>query len=86
MDTRAASEAIQQRVKADPRKSFVKSFFDEQAFGNFWIIYDEGGERLSIVNDRDKVTLNDSRTGNLRATLLSDLRTADEKTLLRAIP
>ncbi|MGD9714763.1 MAG: hypothetical protein AB7V46_22285, partial [Thermomicrobiales bacterium] len=63
MDTRAAFNAIRESVTADPRKGFVDGFFDEQVFGNFWIIYDEGGERLSIVNDRDQVTLNDSRTG-----------------------
>jgi hypothetical protein len=55
MDTRAAFDAIQRRLKADPRKSIVESFFDEEVFGNFWITYLQSGERRSVVNDRGQL-------------------------------
>jgi hypothetical protein len=83
MDSRNAFEAIQRTVNADPRKSFVDSFFDERAFGNFWITYEEGGERLSVVNDRGELNLYDGEAGDhLRTILVSDLRTADEEAVL----
>ena len=55
MDTRAAFDAIQRRLKADPRKSIVESFFDEEVFGIFWITYLQSGERRSVVNDRGQL-------------------------------
>lgn len=86
MDTREAFNAVQEKVKADPRKDFVDAFYDEQVFGNFWIIYDEGGERLSVVNDRGQLILYEGRTGDhFRALLLNDLPSADEKAVLQAV-
>lgn len=86
MDTRAAFDTIQRKVKADPRKCIVESFFDEQVFGNFWITYDEGGERRSVVNDRGQLILYDGSAGDrFREMLVSDLRSADEKAVLEAV-
>ena len=86
MDTKEAFDAIQRKLNADPRKSPVESFFDERAFGNFWITYEEGGQRLSVVNDRGQLTLHDSSaSGHFRKMLVSDLRNADEQAVLSAI-
>ena len=86
MDTKEAFDVIDRKVKADARKTYIDGFYDEQVFGNFWITYDEGGERLSIVNDRGQLILYEGRAGDhFRATLLSDLRSADEKSVLQAV-
>ena len=86
MDTREAFDAIKQGVNADPRKTPLESFFDERAFGNFWVIYEEGGERLSVVNDRGQLILYEGSAGErFRTMLVSDLRDADKKAVLDAV-
>ena len=52
MDSRNAFDAIKCKIDADPAKRLIESFFDERAFGNFWITYEEAGDVLSVVNDR----------------------------------
>lgn len=86
MDIRAAFDAIQRKVNADPRKSIVESSFDERSFGNFWVTYEQGGERLSVVNDRGQLILYHGPAGDhFRAMLISDLGSADEKAVLSAV-
>jgi hypothetical protein len=86
MHAREAFDAIQKKVKADPQKSFVESFFDEQVFGNFWITYDEGGERLSVVNDRGQLNLfGGPANDQLQKSLVTDLQRADCKAVLEAV-
>ena len=86
MDTREAYEAIQKAVKADPRKSVVGSSYDEEVFGNFWVTYVQGGERLSVVNDRGQLILYEgSEADHFRKMLLDDLYGADEQAILASI-
>ena len=86
MDTREAFDVIQRSLNADPRKRLVESFFDERAFGNFWVTYEEAGERLSLVNDRGQLILYDGPTGDrFRSMLLIDLPKADERAIVDGI-
>ncbi len=86
MDNRKAFDIIHRKIEANPRKSIVDSFFDESAFGNFWIAYEEDNERLSVVNDRGQLILCDGPAGaHFRAMLSSDLRVADEKAVWEAV-
>ncbi|MEA1072452.1 hypothetical protein [Sphingomonas sp. LY160] len=86
MDTREAFEAIRRRVNSDPRKSLVESIFDEHEFGNFWVTFEEAGERLSVVNDRGQLILFDGPMGDrFRKMLVSDLRDANEQAVLYAV-
>ena len=86
MDTRAAFDAIHRKVNSDPRKSIVESSFDERNFGNFWVTYEQGGERLSVVNDRGQLILYNGPAGDhFRAVLISDLGNADVKAVLDAV-
>lgn len=86
MDTRDAFDAIQNKMKADPRKRMVQSSFDEQVFGNFCITYDEGSERLSVVNDRGQLILYGGPAADeFKSMLVDDLRSASEEAVLRAV-
>ena len=86
MDTREAFDAIRKKVNADPHKSIVSCFFDERTFGNFWITYEVGVERLSVVNDRGQLILYDGPAGDhFRAMLITDLRSANEEAVLDAV-
>ena len=87
MDTRAAFDAIQRKLLADPQKSLVDSFYDEQVFGNFWITYVEGGERRSVVNDRGQLIRFEGEAADeqLGEVLLDDLRNADDSKVIGAI-
>lgn len=87
MDTRAAFDAIQRKLAADPQKSVVESFYDEQVFGNFWITYVEGDERLSVVNDRGQRIRSEGEGADERPgeVLLDDLRSADDSKVIGAI-
>ena len=86
MDTRDAFDAIERAVNADPRKRIAEIAYDEQVFGNFSITYDEGGERLSIVNDRGQLFLYGGPAGDeFRSMLVKDLRSASEQAVLEAV-
>jgi hypothetical protein len=86
MKARRAFDAIHTELTDDPTKSVCESFFDEQAFGNFWLTYVRDGQRFSIVNDRGQVILNSGTADRpLLRILISDLYSADETTVLDAI-
>ncbi|MEX0341224.1 MAG: hypothetical protein AB3N06_01430 [Erythrobacter sp.] len=86
MNTRDAFDIIKRSVNADPRKTPVESFFDEQAFGNFYITFDEAGGRLSVVHDRGQLILYDgSPSDDIREMLVRDLRDADENAVAEAL-
>ena len=87
METRKAFDAIHAKLTADPAKTVLESFFDEQAFGNFWLRYTRDDELFSVVNDRGQLVLNRGRAdGHITVLLVTDLYTADEGTVLNAIP
>ena len=88
METREAYDAIRAAIAADPQKTVIGEFYDEQAFGNFECKYeDKDGQRLSLVNDRGQlVLLNGPDVDELKVVLLQDLYRADRKTLLEVIP
>lgn len=87
MDTRAAFETIQRTMAADAERSVVESFYDEEAFGNFWITYLDRGERFSVVNDRGQLVRCVGATADegLGEVLVDDLRSAGESEVIGAI-
>jgi len=86
METKAAFEAIQRALLNDPRKSIVRSSFDETMFGNFVIAFVEDGQAASLVNDRGQLLLYDGLDADeYRRTLLNDLYEADEAAVIRAV-
>ena len=86
MDTKEAFDLIQRRITSDPRKTCVDSFFDERNFGDFWVTYEQGGGRLSVVNDRGQLILYEGpASDHFRAMLISDLRSASESAVRDAV-
>ena len=86
MNTKAAFDGIERKLRAGGGTSVLESFYDERVFGNFWITYQDGDQRLSIVNDRGQLILNNGLAdGELQKVLVHDLYAADEKTVLDAI-
>jgi hypothetical protein len=85
MDTRAAFDAIRKTLDADPQKSVIESFYDDQVFGNFCITYIEGSERVSVVNDRGQLIRYQGEAADEAEVLLENIRSADESQVIASI-
>ncbi|MCL6740855.1 hypothetical protein LZ518_06885 [Sphingomonas sp. RB56-2] len=87
MNSRQAFEAIENKIAADPEKRIVDSFYDNEHFGNFWITYDQAGDRLSVVNDRSQLFLHSGPPDQHCLTMLvKHLESADEQAILDVVP
>jgi|KBSSwiS6_1023812.scaffolds.fasta_scaffold58882_2 hypothetical protein len=78
MNPEEAYDAIRRVISADPQKRIVDSSFDAMSFGNFWVTFDDNGQRKSIVNDRGELVL-DGQTAML------SMYEVDEPTIMRAL-
>lgn len=86
MDSRDVYDAILRAIDADPRRQLVASRFDDAAFGNFVISFEEDKRPRSVVNDRGELVLCTGLNGSGGCTtVLSCLPGADEEAVLRAL-